>query len=555
MSFGAPGSQFRDAIALIGTLLVVHAFLIVNNGLFADEWLLLQIKPGYPVQTDFLIHGAGHPFLYAYVTLANLSGHPIGFMKIMTLAAIVIGALNLKNLLVRLEIFSNFEAVIFSFLVWSYGGYQNWATKLLAAYVFSFALLCLGLNLLSIIASSDRRRVWLRFASLIAIFCSFSLNSMIAAYGIGLFAIFLTESSEQRAGRRSVLSRLIMILVVMVKRFPDFLVLPLVYWFTINHFFPKIGPYKEYYRIRIPHTDEMLSGLSDFWTWGFRKIIRYAVDVAIESPTVLVVALVIGFGFVAFVAWRHDKRPAIAADSIGAATWPALAAIVTFVICASPYLASGVQPGGHFYDTRHLVLFSIPLGLLLICAFRVVGLAVTNRAAAYCLVAIALSVNLCALWNGYFSQQARWLRQEAMIVDLRRAYPEPPAAVFNLADGFGDYPWHAYFGITDVTGALHLAWDQRPLFGFSGRSERPTILQETDKATHMEGSAFRNMDLWGPQATIELVPSKPVLGNYALARSYYLCLLRSCDTDALVDGLATTTIQVGPIPNLEPHRS
>jgi hypothetical protein len=546
-----PLSRFRESIALVGTLVIVHAFLIVNSGLFGDDWLLFQIKPGYSVQIDFLLHGAGHPFLYAYSTLANFSGHPIEFMRILALAGIVIGALNLKSFLIRLSVFSDFEAAVFSFLVWSYAGFQNWASKLLATYVFSFALLCLGLNLLSIVASAGRPPIWLRLCSLAAIFCSFSLNSMIAAYGIGLCAIFLVQRSGEQGNRQSVSSRL----AVMINRFPDFLVVPAIYWFSVNHFFPKGGPYKNYYLFRIPRVDEIMSGLADFWTWGFRKIIRYAVDVTRESSTVLLLALVIGFGFVAFVAYRRDKGPAIAASSVSAAVWPALAASVTFVICASPYLASGIQPTKHFFESRHLVLFGIPLGLMLICAFRVAGLIVTNRIVAYSIIAITLSVNLCALWSGYFLQQARWLRQEAMIDDLRRAYPEPPAAVFNLADGFADYPWHTYFGMTEMTGALHLAWDQRPLFGFSGRSERPTILQDTDAAMHMEGSAFRNMDLRGPQATIELVPTTPVLSNYELSRSYYLCLIHSCDTLSLIDNLATTIVRVGPIPNLAPPRS
>jgi hypothetical protein len=52
---------YRDSVALIGALLFVDAPLMVNNGLFRDDWLLFQVKPGYPVRTAFLLHGAGHP--------------------------------------------------------------------------------------------------------------------------------------------------------------------------------------------------------------------------------------------------------------------------------------------------------------------------------------------------------------------------------------------------------------------------------------------------------------------------------------------------------------
>jgi len=547
MSVENPSQRLRDSVTLVSALLLVHIFLIVNSGLFADDWLLFAIKSGYPVQTDFLIHGAGHPFLFLYVTLANLSGHPVACMKILALAGIVIGALNLRSFLLRLSVFSEFEAVTFSFLVWSYGGYQNWATKLLATYVFSFGLLCLGLNLLSIVVSSDRPNIWLRLSSLAALFCSFSLNSMIAAYGIGLGAIFLAQAYREQAERQGILSRI----AAMCRRFPDFLVLPVIYWVSVNHFFPKIGPYENYYRPRIPSAGEILSDLDDFWIWGFRKILRQAIDVTKEAPYVLVLALVVGLAFTALVARRRDRRRAI---SVSAAIWPALAAIASFVICASPYLVSGLRPASHFFESQHLILLGIPLGFALVWAFRMTSLVVPGNIAGRTVVALLLTINLCALWNGYFLQQARWLRQEALIDHLRRAYAEPPATVFDLVDGFADYPWHTYLGSAEVTGTLHLAWDHRPLFGFTGNKERSTILRDIDAATHTEGSPFRDIEPWGPQATIELVPRTPVLANAALARSYYLCLVRACDAGSLIDDLVDVTVRVGPIPNLAPRQ-
>lgn len=219
------------------------------------------------------------------------------------------------------------------------------------------------------------------------------------------------------------------------------------------------------------------------------------------------------------------------------------------MVCASPYLASGIQPTEHFFESRHLILFGIPLGLVLIWTFRIIDLIFANRTIAYGAVAAALSINLCALWNGYLFEQARWLRQEALISDLSHQYSQPPAAVFNLADGFLDYPWHAYFGISEVTGALHLSWDRQTLFGFTGRRELPTAVQQA------EGSAFRSMGLSASQATIEFVPKEPVLTNYALAARYYLCLIRGCDIDLVLSDVASTKVLVGSIPGLARYPS
>lgn len=535
---------------MIAALLIVHLPLIVNNGLFGEDWLLFEVKPGYPIQTDFLIHGAGHPFLYIYSALANLSGSPIAFMKALALAGIVIGALNLKSFLVRLQQFSGFEAALFSFLVWSYAGYRDWATKLTATYIFSFALLCLGLNLLAVVTAADRSRWWLRLCGLAAIFCSFSLNSMIAPYFVGVFAIFFFGKAEW-ANDRSISARL----MTSITRFADFLAVPVIYWISVNHFFPKIGPYQGYYLVRIPHIEALISGFSNFWRWGFYQPAWEAIALTRETRWPVISMLVVGTGFVAAINRRDegyaDHRPASASTAV----YLAMAAVVVFFVCAMPYLVAGLSPDGHFYESRHLILFGLPLGLMLICAYRIMCLISSNKIVGQVLVVLSLAANLCALCSGYFLQQARWLRQESLIDGLRRSYREPPAAVFDLIDGFLDHPGQTYFGVTEITGALHSAWDSRPLFGFSGRSERPTVLQEVDVLVQMDGSAFRNMDLWGPQATIELVPKAPVLTNYRLSRSYYQCLIRLCDTQSFIAALADTTVRVGPIANLAPHGS
>jgi hypothetical protein len=540
-------ATLTGTIVVLGALVVVHVPLLLNDGLFGEDWLLFQLKPGYPTNTDFLLHGAGHPFLYAYSRLANWSGDPIAFMKVLALAGILIGAWNLKNFLQRLDWFSETEAAIFSFVVWSYAGFQDWATKLTAAYVFSMALLCLGLNLLARLARDDRPAVALRLGSLAAIFCSFSLNSLIVAYAIGLCALFFATGADQATDKPGILWRA----RTFVSRFGDFVAVPIVYWVVINLLFPKVGPYHDYYLMRLPDPAEMLSQLAQFARWGVVNPLSEAASLTRESVKPIILSLIIGGGFVLLVA-RLDKADHRPQQDVVALTLPLVAGLVVFVLCALPYLSAGLGPNGHFYESRHLILFGVPLGLALVSVLRLLHTAVGRRAA-LAVAALALSINLCALWDAYFLQEARWLRQSAMIDGLRRGYAEPPAATFDLADGFLNHPGQVYYGITEITGGLHAAWDDRPLFGFTGRNERPTVLQEIDKSMRMDGTAFRNMDLWGPQATIELIPKQPVLSNYRLSVRYYWCLLGLGDARSLIDDIATTTIRVGPIPNLEPR--
>lgn len=543
-------SPLRDPLILVGAVLLVHVLLVFNHGFYTDDWVMFRITPDYPVDTDFLIHGAGHPFLFIYVTLANLSGHPATVMNLMAIAAIIIGALNLRSLLERLRLFSDFEAALFAFLVWSYAGYQSWATKVVATYLFSFAMLCLGLNLLSILVEAGPRRFGLRAAALVTIFLSFSLNSMMVAYAIGLFAIVVMQRRSDQARPFPMLSRI----TSAIRLWPDFFALPFVYWILVNWFFPKTGPYKSYYMPRIPGIGELTAGLNAFWTFGFRKVIRQGLDLMMrDSHIVLVLALLIAVVIVALLARNRSLRNAVSTGSVAAMIWPVVAAVVIFLFCAMPYLVSGIQPDGHFYESRHLILFGIPNALLLVAFLRGLALLPVHRGISYGLVAIVLSVSISALWSGYINQQARWLRLEALMQNLRKTDREAPATVFDLSDGFLGNSWHTYYGFPELTGALHLVWGSRPQLAFTGARERPSILQDIVDASRTDGSTFRGIDPSGPQATITFEPMPPLLNNYELARSYYLCLLVSCDATVLIGNIASVSVRIGPIANLAPR--
>lgn len=545
----SPPPPLRDSLILVGALLLVHVLLVFNHGFYTDDWVMFRIAPDYPVDTGFLIHGAGHPFLFLYVTLANLSGHPAMVMNLMAMAAIVIGSWNLRRLLGRLRLFSDFEAGVFAFLVWSYAGYQTWATKVVATYLFSFAMLCLGLNLLSVLVEAGPHRRKTRAAALVAIFCSFSLNSMMVAYAIGFFAIVVLQGRGHQARLSPVLSRV----ASGIRSWPDFLALPFVYWILVNQFFPKTGPYKSYYMPRIPGVGELIAGLNGFWTFGFRKVIQRGLDLMIrDSLPVLVIALLIAVVLVVALARNRSLRSAASGGTVVAMIWPVLAAPIVFVLFAMPYLMSGIRPDGHFYESRHLILFGIPNALLLVSFFRCLALLPIPRSIGYGLIAIVLSVSISALWSGYINQQARWLRLEALMQNLRKADREAPATVFDLSDGFLEKDWHTYYGFPELTGALHLIWGARPQLAFTGSRERSSILQDIVDASRTDGSTFRGIDPSGPQATIIFEPIPPLLDNYQLARSYYLCLVMFCDATALIGSIAAVGVRIGPIANIAP---
>ena len=100
---------------------------------------------------------------------------------------------------------------------------------------------------------------------------------------------------------------------------------------------------------------------------------------------------------------------------------------------------------------------------------------------------------------------------------------------------------------------LRLAWGDQPFFGFSLVSERPTVLQEMELSRTAKGSAYRHIDLSGPQATISLQPGPAAAPNAVLVRHYYACrLLSRCDVAAFLKELAIVKIDIGPIAGVTP---
>src|SRR5581483_9178663 len=100
-------------------LLVAHAPLWLNDSLVMDDWFVLKPRPDYAIDLDFMLHGAGHPIFFGFYSLANLTGAPILFMKVVALVAIVSGGVCLGRASVRTGLLTQVEAVGFSAIVWT----------------------------------------------------------------------------------------------------------------------------------------------------------------------------------------------------------------------------------------------------------------------------------------------------------------------------------------------------------------------------------------------------------------------------------------------------
>nr|QDF42369.1 hypothetical protein FJN17_14935 [Bradyrhizobium symbiodeficiens] len=538
----------RAIVVLLVVLLAAHAPMLLNDGLFMDDWLVLKPRPDYFIDIDFLLNGAGHPIFYSYDKFANWTGAPVVVMVSLALAGIVFGAMSLVLTATRLGLLDRAEAVGFALIVWTYPGYQLWAGKANAVYVFSFGLLLIGAWLLTLAFSArGLRRVLLRVACSLVFLLSFALNSTIVLYAfvvLGLFvAIWRGGKAADGLVRRTWLASWRCALF-----YPELMVLPLIYWGTLNIWFKRIGVYTQHYDAHLPSLRELAGGWWAFFITGYRDVVVHALRAAIAVPALFILAAVL-VGIVLLL--RADTKPTTSRLAIAL---PLALAVVLFLALSSPYLIAGLRPSStHFYESRHLLMFGVPSALAFLAFKRLAGCWITPSTAFAIMFGSGLILSIGMLWSDYVFMQARTLKQEALTRDLA-GRPQPAATVYALDDGFVDYPSrHVPFGLAEVTGMLRLAWGNQPFFGFALRAERPDILRGMDEARTAPGSAFHHFDPTGPQATISFQPGPGAAPNQTLVRKYYACrLLARCDVAEFLAQLAQVTIKLGPIAGILP---
>jgi hypothetical protein len=548
-SLQAP-SLLRAVTILLVLLLAAHALLILNDGPFMDDWLVLKVRPDYMVDIGFLLSGAGHPIFFSYDYLANLTGDPILVMKVMAFAGIFLGSACMLLAATRLDLMTSVEAVGFALIVWTYPGYQLWAGKANAAYVFSFGLVFVGAWLLTLAyGASGVRHILLRVVAVPVFLLSFALNSTMVLYGflmLGLFYAVWRATDDEKSRIR----RIFLAAWRCVTGYPELVALPIVYWGVLNLFFKRVGVYAGHYNAHIPGPSELSDGVRTFFSVGYRSVLSKTAYVVWDRPLLLALAAaVIALGFLPLRSKTETIRPSANSNSV---TLPLLLCPVVFLALALPYLVAGLRPADHLYESRHLLMFGLPAALGLLVIKRLVENAVGANIAFAAVFGTASALSIAMLWNGYVLMQARMLTQEALIAHLA-AIPKPQATVFAIDNGFRDRTSAPMpFGMTEVSGMLRLAWGNQPFFGFTLGAERPAILHEMEFMRTAEGSAFHHIDPSGPQATISFQPASAATGT-ALVQRYYACrVLARCDVSTFLMDLATVTIKPGPIPGITP---
>jgi hypothetical protein len=349
--------QKFDYLIIVLMAFLAHGLLLISDGIFWDDWLDYTSLAS---KDHFLLHRmtsqqgipASYYFWLSFTILPDiiLSQRIIVFMLIILSAFVVYAICNEYGKTSRIE--SMMIVTIFM----TYPAFETWlliSTSQYIFYYFIFLLASLITLRIRIRKFAGLKAAGLRVLSLALFFISFSLNSLlILHFGFlaFLFIVYLEQgfSTKQEAAFRFVI------------HYVDYLLLPFAFWFIKLMFFPQYGIYANYNQVSFSLSRALIS-IAFFVVNGVFYQISSSIFQVIKTPVLWLFVFCLAAGVANF---RLQKIPVCANKNDRILfIWFGLALLGLGML---PYVLAGKYPTLHGWDTRHTLLLSLPVGIILV---------------------------------------------------------------------------------------------------------------------------------------------------------------------------------------------
>jgi len=419
----------NGALVVIICGLLSHALLLATNYVVWDGWWQFAdvAWPEGPIVTQTHLAEVGRPLDNAYY-------FPFQFVETFAVRAWlskslgallwIASALLMVRVLERIARVPSDAATAIGALVASSSVFAMLGEYSLWMYTSAVFLFWLGWAGLSVLPSwKGAPSLALRLVLLATFFLSFNLNSLLVAYYAVALALFALRLGSWKW------SEIFAVATRCLCRFPDFLVLPIVFWIWKKAFHPLTGAYADY------NTPSFAIGhLAAGFAAMYQQLIAPLVLELFSSPLLLLTAFFAALAS-AWVVCRKGASHRISANRGPILMTVGLALFLAFLF---PYLAVGQVPSLFGWTSRNAILAPLPL------AMAVVGLAMTVTRlfafapphAWYVVVAGLIVLNVGACWRNYLSLQAFGLKQEAVAFQINEVKRQKPTALIQLRDYF-----------------------------------------------------------------------------------------------------------------------
>lgn len=486
---------------------LVHAFVVLNDGVYFDGWLIHSaLKSGDGEQVRRSFYESGLPIYYYLHRIFHATGGVLGY-RLWAFGAYLVTALSLNGILTRVGFFSRGERLLVVAVAMSYPGYfQNGAEIIVVPYGVLYASFFAATWLTVLRPTlSGAQAISARAASLALFAFSFWLKSLVVFYGGVLGLLVLVAARELPlvdAIKKTIASHL------------DYVALPVVFWVAATRLFPTSGAYQDYNAF---HLGAAVPTLGLFFWAVLYEIPNLVLREALQSPLPFVV---LG---IALWAARARLGASFGEDRPRSSRWLLLGALALLGLAALPYAAVGRFPSVHGWNTRHALLASVPIGLLLVWVSRLGSSDGKRSFVPIAISCLAVAGFVAMTWSSYVGLIARWAKDRSVIAQLhgleRVDARTKSYSVFWVKDelplgGENDYRFYEW------TSMFKTAWGGESHIGFDERSMTPANIGAQKKFFTAQYNAG-DIDLEGCAARLTIKPGpRASTGELGLALRY-----------------------------------
>ncbi len=290
-------------VVLIFVAVCTHGLLLLNDGVFWDDWLyLMHLYNGHWDIMKYMSIGKGLYVNYFYFQLLNiLPKHPLVYKSITFLCIITI-AIIIYEICQKTKWIGRTEGLLIAILTMVYPGFQAWDVMLMSKNVLYYTFFLMAcLFCLKFETAKGGRRLFLRICALLFFGVSFHLRSVLPVY-YGMLLLQFIYYCQIRGGinRKHILR-------FSVNRL-DFLVFPVVGFLGIRLLTPSDGGYIYYYSFKL---DRLWAAWATYPKYGVFFQIRASIKLLSEQRLVvwmLVVSSAIFIGW-PIMSWLFGRWP------------------------------------------------------------------------------------------------------------------------------------------------------------------------------------------------------------------------------------------------------
>jgi hypothetical protein len=529
-----PRQTWIDLTILAVLTLVVHGLLLVDPGIYFDDWFVYTfVVRGEWDELTKLVRDRGIVPIeqYYWWMFRDLPVH--GYRAAVFL--MIIGLAWLATLLGRTSSFlSRQESLLVGVFMVCYSGFQTWVLLCTSQYVF-FYLLFLAGALLALQAEREGGwRHWVRRGAALGLLAvSYCLASLLVlTMGLGVILLVYLRKLHRLTS--------VQVAVTYLPRRLDYFALPILYWFAVKWLIPPRGQFETYNQF-LPYPIFFVAQLKTFLINSVVVQLQTGLVELARYPAVIAVAVAL-----ALIVWNLGRRRTDPPPT--PAIWVLTGALLWLACAMFPYVIVGKPAEAVGWWSRHAILVSFPLGVAIVGLARLFEPRRADRVSPITIVAtITLAAGMAiTTTRNYVDVQARAVKDRSVMQQLAAMPEAREISVFWIEDrlpkAFGEdyryYEWAAMF---------ESIFGDQARAGFDRTVYRSSEVLMNDTRFFTSRFRLKDFDPAGCQAVVTIDRGNlaaggldPRPGSWPIVRTYHSLRLND-DPEALTTFLNRVT--------------